>query len=127
MRWDVADLGQLGIKLRNHVAHDAGHGGIVKHVEELERVRHAVEQPPLRRLAAGMRARLAQRLVVPVDKPVAPAADAAVREGIEYSGLVHPLAMLGETRCVIWDTTLQDTLESSTPHDGETRPHGDGT
>src|SRR3546814_16898519 len=74
--------------LRNHIAHEAGHGGIVKHVEELERVRHAVEQLPLRRLAAGTRARLVQRLVVPVDQLVALVADAVVREGIEI-GRAH--------------------------------------
>src|SRR3546814_11362713 len=36
---DVADLGELGIELRDHVAHDAGLGRVVKPVDELGRKR----------------------------------------------------------------------------------------
>src|SRR3546814_13664579 len=53
---DVADLGELGIELRDHVAHDAGLGRVVKHVDELERIGLAVEPLPFRRLVAGARA-----------------------------------------------------------------------
>src|SRR3546814_14850484 len=89
MRRDVADLGQLGIELRNHVAHDAGHGGIVKHVEELERV---VDSPDeVAATARTMRLPLALKIVSSdilhktelggVQLAITPPEDAAVEAG----------------------------------------------
>src|SRR3546814_5834002 len=83
-----------------------------------------LEQLPFRRLVSGARARLVQRLVVPVDQLVAPVADAVVREGVVYRVLVHPIAMVGHLRPVVGGASLEDRAQAAPLHVGRHRQAG---
>src|SRR3546814_13324073 len=59
-----------------------------------------------------------------MDQLVALVADAVVREGIVYGVLVHPVAMVGDLRPVVGDTSFQDWAQAAPLHVGRHRQLG---